>query len=390
MPLKYAKEFIGEVMDRYHKGESIESLSQDLHIAQSTLYEWRKKYCTISTPRLRYTPAEFDAMSHRIKKLEHELEIIRMTGLISKVPVRQRVEALAEIYNQPGNTYHVRELCDALEVARGTFYNHIFRRVDQSYKHEEQLQLMLLVQQIFNDSKQRLGADKIRAVLLQSDIHVSKKRIAAIMQELDLHSVRTSSKKTNQFLARTRKQNVVKGEFAVEAPNTLWVSDITSYNLGKYWVHLCIIMDVYARKIVGYRVSRNMSKQLVTATFRQAFKERGNPQGLTFHSDRGSQYTSNAVMNLLHECGVKQSFSAPGRPRDNPLAESFNASFKQEEVYRREYTSEQHFRKCVDEFIRYYNEKRPHKGIRNVIPHVYEMRYYESLAGNTCSNMGAE
>ena len=86
---------------------------------------------------------------------------------------------------------------------------------------------------------------------------------------------------------------------------------------------------------------------MVTATFRNAYQERGKPKNLTFHSDRGKQYTSAAFTLLLQKNGVKQSFSATGRPHDNAVAETFFATFKKEEAYRREYTSEQSFSKAL-------------------------------------------
>lgn len=89
-----------------------------------------------------------------------------------------------------------------------------------------------------------------------------------------------------------------------------------------------MILDLYSRKIVGYKVSRNASTNLVTTTFRNAYQERGKPKNLTFHSDRGTQYTSAAFTQLLQKNGVKHSFSATGRPHDNAVAESFFATFK--------------------------------------------------------------
>lgn len=86
MPTKYPVEFKIKVIRRYEKGESIKSLNQELNISQSTIYQWRKTYCSIQTPNRTYTPSEFDAISRRLRKLEHEMEIIRLSGYITKVP----------------------------------------------------------------------------------------------------------------------------------------------------------------------------------------------------------------------------------------------------------------------------------------------------------------
>ncbi len=319
MPIKYSAELKKAIIQRYEKGESIKDLSQEFQIAQSTIYHWRKLFCSILTPQHTYTPAEFDSMARRLKKVEHYMEIIHHSGYLSSVPLQKKLATLEELYNRPDNPYSVHELCDALGVARGTFYNHIFRRADRSKYEEEQAQLMLKVKQAFDDSGQRFGAEKIRIVLADSGIHVSKKRILAIMQEMGLSSVRIDAKKQFKRKQQYEKQNLLKREFSAGHPNQIWVSDITYFKVKSYWFYLCIILDLYSRKIVGWRVSRNMSTNLVTATFKAAFQERGQPQNLTFHSDRGKQYMSKALTELFQKYGVKQSFSATARPLDNAV-----------------------------------------------------------------------
>lgn len=380
MPTAYPSELKIKTIRRYEKGESIKALSQELHISQSTLYQWRKEYCSIKTSNRTYTPSEFNAISRRLQKLEHLLEIIRQTGYLSSVPLQKKLATLEGLYNQPDNPYSVHELCDALGVARGTFYNHIFRKADRSKYQEEQAQLMLKVKQIFDDSEQRFGAEKIRVILAESGVRVSTKRISAIMQELELYSVRVDAKKQFKRKQQYAKQNLLKREFSAGHPNQIWVSDITYFKVKSYWVYLCIILDLYSRKIIGWRVSKHMSTHLVTATFKAAYQERGQPRNLTFHSDRGGQYISKTLMGLLQQCGVKQSFSASARPLDNAVAETFFSSFKREEAYRKDYTSEQHFRRSVEEYIRFYNEVRPHQTLNYKTPQAFEDNYRSVLS----------
>lgn len=382
MPTEYPVEFKRKVIQRYEEGESIKDLSQELNIAQSTIYHWRKLYCSIETPQHTYTPKEFDAISRKLEKLEHEKEIIQLSGFLEKVPLKTKLATLEELYKIEENPYSVYELCEALGVARGIFYNHIFRRADRSeYDREEEL--MLKVQQIFDDSSQRFGAEKIRIILAESDIRVSKKRVAAIMQELDLHSVRPDAKKQFKKRQQYRKQNLLERQFNAQHPNQIWVSDITYFKVNSYVIYFCMILDLFSRKIVGWRVSRNASTNLVTTTFRNAYRERGEPKGLTFHSDRGKQYTSGAFRELLQKHGTKQSFSATGQPHDNAVAETFFATFKKEEAYRREYTSEQSFRRSVEQYIAFYNETRPHRTLKYKTPQAFEDEYFSK---KQCSN----
>lgn len=210
---------------------------------------------------------------------------------------------------------------------------------------------MLKVKQVFDDSEQRFGAEKIRIVLADSGIYVSKKRISAIMQELGLSSVRVDAKKQFKRKQQYEKQNLLKREFSAGRPNQIRVSDITYFKVKSYWVYLCIILDLYSRKIIGWWVSRNMSTNLVTATFKAAFQERGQPQNLTFHSDRGKQYMSKALTGLFQKYGVKQSFSA-----------------------------EQHFCRSVEKHIRFYNEVRPHQTLNYKTPQAFEDAYKPVLS----------
>jgi len=379
VPIQYSEAFKVNIIHRYKNGESIADLSRELHIAQSTIYRWRKDYCSIQTPNRTYTPSEFDSISRRLQKLEHEMEIIRLSGYIEEVPLQAKLATLEDLYHQSNSPFSVHELCDALGVARGTFYNHIFRRVDRSKYENEQSVLMIKVQQIFDDSAQRFGAEKIRIILAEDGIRVSAKRIAAIMRELGLQSIRTNAKKEYKKRQQAQKQNLLERRFTADCPNQIWVSDFTYFRIKEHWVYFCMILDLYSRKIVGYRISQNASTNLVTATFKRAFKDRGCPEGLTFHSDRGRQYTSGTFTMLLKQCGVIQSFSASGKPHDNAVAETFFATFKKEEAYRREYTSEQSFCKSVEQYIQFYNEVRPHRTLKYKTPQNFEDAFEASL-----------
>ena len=315
-------------------------------------------------------------MKHVIK-LEETLEVIRASGCISAVPLGDRLAFLEKLYRSEVK-YSVHTICEAMDVARGTFYNHIFRRADRTAKLEEETKLMLLIQQIFNDSGQRFGAGKIRVKLLEVGVHMSTKRISTLMRRLDLHSVRPDAKEQWLKTQAQERKNILERNFTAERPNQFWVSDITCFKICGKYLYLCAILDLFSRRVIGYRVSENASTQLVTATFKSAFVEREKPKDLTFHSDRGKQYTSKAFTKLLRSNGVTQSFSASGSPHDNAVAESFFGTFKKEEAYRREYTSERAFRKSVDDFIRFYNELRPHMTLNYKTPAEFEERYYSN------------
>ena len=371
MPKRYPEEFKKQVTAVCVSGAPLATISKKYNISLNTLYRWRKEYQQAENQA---TTKDYPTLYRQYERQDHILQIIRLSNIIDDVPRRKRLEILARLHEH-FEQYSVHELCEALNISRGTFYNHIFRRADRTEYLQKQQELMMQVQQIFDDSQQRFGAEKIRVILAENGICVGKKRIRQIMQELGLTSIRENAKSNYRSRQEYLKRNLVNQEFTVTRPNEIWVSDITYFKIKGYAVYLCVIVDLFSRMVVGYRVSRKCSTHLVTATFKDAFQVRGKPTELTFHSDRGGQYTSDTFFKLLQQGGVKQSFSRSGRPCDNAVAETFFASFKREEAYRRDYSSEADFRKSVDEYVQFYNEQRPHQTLAYKSPVRFEELY---------------
>lgn len=370
MPKSYPQELRLQIIRSCKKGLPIRAVSQKYQVAQSTIYRWLKE----SPPTGNQAVLDYNTLLRQHTRCEHILQIIHLTGIIDDVPLRKRLEILARLHEQ-FKQYSVHELYEALNVSRGTFYNHIFHKADRTkYLHEQQI-LMLQVQRIFDDSKQRYGAEKIRVTLAESGIHVGKERIRRIMNEFGLVSIRENAKSNYKKRQEYQKRNLLNQQFKASRKNEIWVSDITYFKIKAYALYLCAIIDLFSRRVVGYRVSKQNSPHLVTATFKAAFQERGTPTALTFHSDRGGQYISDAFQGLLQKYGVTQSFSNTGRPYDNAVAETFFATFKKAEAYRRDYPSEADFRKSVDAYIQFYNEVRPHQTLAYKSPARFEELY---------------
>lgn len=272
--------------------------------------------------------------------------------------------------------YSVHALCEALCVSRGTFYNHIFRRKEVTAYDKRRAEMREHIKTVFDESHQRFGANKIAAVLSEQGIRISPQYVAELMREMGLQSVTLYSKRDYQKQERlAKKQNLLQRQFRVDAPNRVWVSDVTCFKINKKYLYVCAILDLFSRKVVAYRVSPKNSTYLITSTFRQAFQRRNTPQSLTFHSDQGAQYTSKAFRKLLRMNKVIQSFSKSGQPHDNAVMESFFASMKREEIYRTHYTSERQFAKSVDTYIEFYNTQRPHSTLNYKTPDQFEAIY---------------
>ena len=144
MPMKYPEEFIIQTVKQFEAGTSIKELSRYLKIAPSTLYRWVRAYKTIPRKEWEYTPTGYQRLLDHAKKLERQLEVIHLSGCIDLLPPHQRLFVLEDIHEKHPE-YSVYGLCEALEVPRGTFYNHLKRRVDRSLKEAENKQMKLIL-----------------------------------------------------------------------------------------------------------------------------------------------------------------------------------------------------------------------------------------------------
>lgn len=284
------------------------------------------------------SPKEYKLLLRRIEKLENIVTILKTVNCTAHAPLKEKPTELELLHGQ----YDVHTLCEALEVSRGTFYNHIFRnKRDNAWFEKQRAEYRVIVREVFDEFHQIFGAEKIFTILVQRGHQVSTKYVASLMAEMGLSSVRTTAKRDylNQA-AREKKKDMVRQQFHADRPNQIGVSDVTYFKLGQNHFYVCVIIDLFSRKVVSHKISKKNSTQLITSTFKMACDTRQPDPGLIFHSDHGSQYTSHRFLQLLHEHGMIQSFSNSGRPHDNAVAESFFASFKKEKLYRKNYSSE--------------------------------------------------
>lgn len=184
------------------------------------------------------------------------------------------------------------------------------------------------------------------------------------MKELGISSVSTTAKKEYKKWEKGQNRNFLQQQFQTERPNQVWVSDITVFKFREKHYYLCVIIDLFSRKVISYRISHKSSTQLLTKTFKQAYADRQPKAELMFHSDRGTQYMSHAFVHLLEDFGVEQSFSRTACPHDNAVSEAFFSIFKKEELYRRHYTSEADLMRGIAHFIAFYNTERPHSTLQ--------------------------
>jgi len=190
---------------------------------------------------------------------------------------------------------------------------------------------------------------------------------------MNLQSIVTHSKRDYKKQASlTKRQNKLQQKFQVFEPNHVWVSDTTCFRVKGKFYYICIIIDLFSRRVVAHGISPKHSTYLISSTMKRALNSRGHPQNLTFHSDQGCQFTSKVFQTLLYVNNIVQSLSRTGKPHDNAVAEAFFSSLKKEELYRTNYKSEREIHESVDKYVIFYNTQRPHGTIAYKTPEQFE------------------
>lgn len=171
--------------------------------------------------------------------------------------------------------------------------------------------------------------------------------------------------------------NHLNQEFNQKAPDMAWASDFTYIKVAGKWYYLCIVMDLFSRKVIAWNISSKPDVDLVMDAFKKAYDKRNRPVGLMFHSDRGTQYTAFSFRKLLDSLNVLQSFSKKGYPYDNACCECFFKYLKKEETNRRTYHSLNELQMSVFEYIEgFYNSRRPHGSLEMLTPNEKEELFW--------------
>jgi len=273
--------------------------------------------------------------------------------------------------------HHIKTLCRVLKVNRSTYYKHFSQIKSPRTLENEEIKCSILELYAIHDK--RLGVIKTRELLRGYGINISANRVYRLMKSMLLPAMST---RKPRFTYASHDDfaciNQLNQQFKQKSPNTVWVSDITYIRVSNYWCYLCVIIDLFSRKIIAYKIAKNATANLVIDTFKLASKSRNLTAGLMFHSDRGTQYTSALFRKLLDEKNVVQSFSKKGHPYDNAVAEAFFKYLKLEQTNRRSYTNINELELSIFEYINYYNSKRPHSSNNYLTPNAMEDNYYKS------------
>jgi putative transposase len=214
--------------------------------------------------------------------------------------------------------YPVSELCKIFGVHRSSFYDGKAQRDRVDTKRE---QLREQVVSIHERSRGSAGARTVSACLREEGFDVGRFMARSLMKEANVASKQT----------RKHRYKIAENEsFVVEKPNQVWCGDVTYIWAGTQWLYLAVVIDLYARRVVGWAMSANPDSLLTSQALRMAFEARGKPKDVMFHSDQGCHYTSLAFRQTLWRCRIRQSMSRRGNCWDNAPTERFFRSLKSE------------------------------------------------------------
>ena len=281
----------------------------------------------------------------------------------------------------------VEPICKVLPIAPSTYHAHLARRADPeklSVRAKRDIALQPEIARVFAENFEVYGVRKVWRQMVRERFDVARCTVARLMRGMGLQGVIRGKpvRTTVQDKTTPCPLDHVNRVFHAPAPNRLWLSDFTYVSTWSGFVYVAFVIDAYARRIVGWRVSRTAHASFVLDALEQALHERRpvHRGGLVHHSDRGSQYVSIRYTERLAEAGIEPSVGSVGDSYDNALAETINGLYKAELIHRRgPWRSFEAVEFATLTWIDWFNNRRLLEPIGNIPPAEAEERYYAML-----------
>ncbi len=283
--------------------------------------------------------------------------------------------------------YGVEPICKVLPIAPSTYYARKAAEADPqqlSERARRDIALRPVIKRVFNENYGVYGVRKVWRQMQREGYDIARCTVARLMRDMDLRGViRGKTQRTTiSNKADVCPLDLVNREFKASAPNQLWVSDFTYVSTWSGFVYVAFVIDVFARRIVGWRVSRTAHTAFVLDALEQALHQRRPEQqnGLVHHSDRGSQYVSIKYTERLAEAGIEPSVGSAGDSYDNALAETINGLYKAEVIHRSgPWKSFDAVEYATLKWVDWFNNRRILGPIGNMPPAEAEANYYANL-----------
>ncbi len=283
-----------------------------------------------------------------------------------------------QFMQQHEEEFSLERMSKMLNVSRSGYYQ--FMKSKPSKQDCENERLLVKIKKIHEDSRQTYGSPRIHAELCSNGESCSRKRVARLMKKAGLQAkMKKRFKVTTKVNPKAKAApNLLQQDFTAEQPNQRWVADITYIWTLEGWLYVAAVLDLFSRHIVGLAMSERMTSDLVLSALQQAITHRNPDTGLTHHSDKGSQYTSDNFQLLLKKYSMIASMSGTGNCYDNAAMESFFHTLKTEHIYFETYYTREQAKQSIFEYVEvFYNRKRRHSTLGYLSPAAFEKQWYQ-------------
>ncbi|RQP85042.1 IS3 family transposase [Burkholderia ubonensis] len=369
---------------------ALESIAPMIGCTPQTLHEWVKRDQVDHGERDGVTTDERE----RLKALEREVKELRRANEILKVAsaffrpggARPPFQVLKAFIDQHRDTFGVEPICKVLRIAPSGYRRHAAQLRDperRSVRAIRDERLRPEIERVWRANMQVYGADKVWKQMNRERIAVARCTVERLMKQLGLRGVMRGKRvrTTVPDAIAPRPLDRVNRQFKAARPNQLWVSDFTYVSTWQGWLYVAFVIDVFARRIVGWRVSTSMTTDFVLDALEQALYARrpGDDGTLIHHSDRGSQYVSIRYSERLAEAGIEPSVGNRGDSYDNALAETINGLYKAELIHRRTWKTRESVELATLQWVAWFNHHRLMEPLGYIPPAEAEANYYRQL-----------
>jgi len=269
--------------------------------------------------------------------------------------------------------HSVRALCRALRVSPSGFYDWSKRKPSARAVANENL--VRAIKRVHIECREAYGTERLWRELVDRGERCGRHRVARLRRH---HGVLTKRRRRyirarGPYDRTPPAPRLIEWPFSSPAPNRIWAGDITQIPTRQGWLHLAIVLDLYARRVVGWSMSPRPQQNLASDALAMALTHRRPSPGLIYHSDRGCQYTSKSYRAQLESAGIVVSMSRVGMPYDNAMVESFFSSLKNELTHHERFSDTDEARARVFDYIEvFYNRRRRHEALDYRSPADYE------------------
>ncbi|WP_155808926.1 IS3-like element ISDac1 family transposase [Desulfuromonas acetoxidans] len=355
------------------QGYSVPDAARVMDVGETAMRRWVKQLkqeragTTPETPALTEDKKRIQELEAHIRRLEKEKQIPKKGYRSLNVGRQASFELISTLREHDC----VCVLCRLFDVSRSSYYAYLNRR---AHPDTERIKLRIRIKELFNKSRYSAGSRSLTNMLRSEGITIGRFKVRRLMREASLFS-----KQPKPRLYRVAKvehpkiPNLLNRDFDAKRKNQTWCSDITYVRVGKRWIYVAAVLDLYTRRVVGLSLSENCDAQLAVNAVKNAYRTRKKPTGVLVHTDQGQQYGSDLFCLQLRCYQMKQSMSRRGNCWDNAPMERLFRSYKSEWMPKGGYQTFAEAQLDIEHyFMNYYNWSRPHQRNKGMAPAVAE------------------